>query len=151
RLRLTTALGHRLGEIGEQQREPEPEVDLEGKADAGGAGDQVAGEQDGGQRRNHLDSEHHRVAPHDPGVEFSKRLADGRRNDRRVEQAGGGAATGADRGVHGRCLQKTVPTSTAKCSTMGPSASAGKKVRPPTIRMTPTTRPTKSGPSVGKV
>ncbi len=34
---------------------------------------------------------------------------------------------------------------------MGPSASAGKKVRPPTIRMTPTTRPTNSPPVVGKV
>ncbi len=34
---------------------------------------------------------------------------------------------------------------------MGPSASAGKKVRPPTIRITPTTRPTKRPPVVGNV
>ncbi len=34
---------------------------------------------------------------------------------------------------------------------MGPSASAGKNVRPPTIRMTPTTIPTKSPPVVGRV
>ncbi len=34
---------------------------------------------------------------------------------------------------------------------MGPSASAGKKVRPPTIRITPTRRPTNSPPVVGNV
>ena len=34
---------------------------------------------------------------------------------------------------------------------MGPSESAGKKVRPPTIRITPIRSPTKSGPWVGKV
>src|SRR3954466_2909832 len=34
---------------------------------------------------------------------------------------------------------------------MGPSASAGKKVRPPMIRITPTTRPTNSPPVVGNV
>src|ERR1700730_6693940 len=39
----------------------------------------------------------------------------------------------------------------ANCSTMGPSASAGKKVRPPTITITPTTRPTKRPPGVGDV
>src|SRR5262249_58944639 len=44
-----------------------------------------------------------------------------------------------------------VPADIASCSTMGPSASAGKKVRPPMITITPTTRPTKSPPVVGKV
>ena len=34
---------------------------------------------------------------------------------------------------------------------MGPSASAGKNVRPPTTRMTPTTRPTNRPPVVGNV
>ena len=34
---------------------------------------------------------------------------------------------------------------------MGPSARAGKKVRPPTIRITPTKRPTNRAPWVGKV
>ena len=34
---------------------------------------------------------------------------------------------------------------------MGPSASAGKKVSPPTITITPTTRPTKRPPVVGNV
>ena len=39
----------------------------------------------------------------------------------------------------------------ARCSTIGPSASAGKKVRPPMIRITPMTRPTNSPPVVGSV
>ena len=34
---------------------------------------------------------------------------------------------------------------------MGPSASAGKKVRPPTMTITPTTRPTNRPPVVGNV
>ena len=47
--------------------------------------------------------------------------------------------------------QNRVPAVIARCSTMGPSASAGKKVRPPTMRMTPTTRPTNRPPVVGNV
>ena len=39
----------------------------------------------------------------------------------------------------------------ARCSAIGPSASAGKKVRPPMMRMTPTTRPTNRPPVVGNV
>ena len=48
-------------------------------------------------------------------------------------------------------MQNRVPALIASCSTIGPSASAGKKVRPPTIRMTPTTRPTNRPPVVGNV
>ena len=47
--------------------------------------------------------------------------------------------------------ENRVPAVIARCSTMGPSASAGKKVRPPTIRITPTSRPTNRPPVVGKV
>jgi hypothetical protein len=39
----------------------------------------------------------------------------------------------------------------ARCSTIGPSASAGKKVSPPMMRITPTTRPTNRPPVVGSV
>src|ERR1700686_2470525 len=45
--------------------------------------------------------------------------------------------------------ENTVPAVIARCSTMGPSASAGKKGRPPTITITPTTRPTNSPPGGG--
>ena len=38
-----------------------------------------------------------------------------------------------------------------RCSTIGPSANAGMNVRPPTIRMTPTSIVTKSGVCVGSV
>src|SRR5262249_24091039 len=44
----------------------------------------------------------------------------------------------------------SVPAFIASCSTMGPSASAGKKVRPPMITITPTTKPTNRPPVVGK-
>src|SRR5215468_8278072 len=47
--------------------------------------------------------------------------------------------------------EKVVPATIASCSTIGPSASAGKKVRPPTMTMTPTTRPTNRVPVVGNV
>src|SRR6201989_223084 len=47
--------------------------------------------------------------------------------------------------------QKTVLAVIARCSTIGPSASAGKKVRPPIIRITPTTKPTNRPPVVGSV
>src|SRR5262249_11957859 len=46
---------------------------------------------------------------------------------------------------------KVVPAAIASCSTIGPSARAGKNVSPPTMTMTPTTRPTNSVPVVGKV
>ena len=38
RLGLAAALGHGLGEVGEEQREPEPEDDLEAEAEVAGAG-----------------------------------------------------------------------------------------------------------------
>ena len=44
-----------------------------------------------------------------------------------------------------------MPAIIAKCSTIGPSASAGKKVSPPMIRITPTTRPMNRPPVVGNV
>src|SRR6185312_8797708 len=60
------------------------------------------------------------------------------------------------RGVHCRNSkinlgQNVVPAVMANCSTSGPSARAGKKVRPPTMTITPTTSPTKRVPVVGNV
>ena len=46
---------------------------------------------------------------------------------------------------------RTAPRLQRKCSTMGPSASAGKNVSPPTMTTTPTRSPTNSGPWVGRV
>lgn len=42
--------------------------------------------------------------------------------------------------------QNVLPLSIRKCSMIGPSASAGKYVNSPTMTITPTSRPTKSGP-----
>src|SRR6266700_4251784 len=47
--------------------------------------------------------------------------------------------------------QYRLPAVIARCSTIGPNASAGKKVSPPMIRITPTTRPTNRPPVVGNV
>src|SRR3546814_2544908 len=47
--------------------------------------------------------------------------------------------------------QKVWPAIISRCSTIGPSASAGKKVRPPTIRMVPARKATNIGPWVGKL
>ena len=76
---------------------------------------------------------------------YTSAAADGRR--------GGGAAR-AGRGSPGPSqppVAKVWPATAAKCSTIGPSASEGKKVRPPMISTTPTRRPTNRPPWVGKV
>ena len=119
--------------------------------------DEVAQEEDGGERRHHLDDEHDRVADHARAGRACGRLADRRRQDRRVEQRAAGAlaldASGSgSRRCHRDCARASEDRagSSARCSTTGPSASAGKKVRPPTIRITPTSRPTNSGVWVGK-
>src|SRR5581483_9473477 len=49
-----------------------------------------------------------------------------------------------------RLLQNMVPECIRKCSTIGPSASAGKKGNAPTIRMTPISKTTNSGVLTGK-
>ena len=72
-LGLAATLGHRLGEVGEQHREPQ-----EGDDDAGeevllaaGVGE-VADEQDRRQHRADLDDEHHRVLGERPRVELDE-------------------------------------------------------------------------------
>ena len=83
-LRLAAPLGHRLGEIGEQHGEPEPEIDLEREPVPAGAGHQIAQEQQCRQRGHDLDREHHRVAHHEARVELAERLADRRHQDCRI-------------------------------------------------------------------
>ena len=100
-LGAAAAFGHRLGEIGEQHGEPEPEIDLDGEADAGAAGDDVAQQQHRGEHGDDLDHEHHRVAPHDARVELLHGLPQRGQQDARVEQGGGAAAAGG-RGGHCR-------------------------------------------------
>src|SRR5262249_60472828 len=49
------------------------------------------------------------------------------------------------------CHQYTFPVAATKCSTIGPSDRAGKKVSAPTIRITPTNSPVNRRPWVGNV
>ena len=115
------------------------------------AGDQVADEQDRGQRGDDLDGEHHRVADQRARIELARR----RRPAAGPRIFGSARVATAPLRLRERAVmvmssaQKSVPAFIAKCSTIGPSASAGKKCRPPTIRITPTSRPTNSG-AVGR-
>src|SRR4029077_4403069 len=88
-------------------------------------------------------------------VELDEGRADRRPDDLGIEQGRGGCLLADVCDVHGggsrEFDQNRVFARIASCSTMGPSASAGKKVRPPTMTTTPTTRPTKSPPVVGNV
>ena len=80
-LRLAAAFGDRLGEIGEQHREPQPQDDLELEADVLAAGDEVADQDDGGQRGDDLEHEHHRVLDQRPRIELDEGRADRRHHD----------------------------------------------------------------------
>ncbi len=78
-LRAAAALGDRLGQVGEEDREPQPERDDPGEPEAvGPAPDQVGDEDAGGQRAADLDHEHDRLAHLHPRVELADRGA-GRR------------------------------------------------------------------------
>ena len=60
-LRLAAALGHRLGEVGEQHREPEPERHLSGEQRRSRSASQFLDEDDRREEAADLDDEHHRV------------------------------------------------------------------------------------------
>jgi len=87
-LRLAAAFGDRFGKVGEQHREPEPEIDLEGKAQPAGAGDEVADEEHRRQAGHHLDREHHGIAHHDARIELAQSVQDGGTEDFRIAQRG---------------------------------------------------------------
>ena len=100
--------------------------------------------------------EHDRVLDLDPGVELlegvDQRLAQDlaveeapRPRPRRGERRFGWRLRLCGQGGH----QKNFPW--LSCSTMGPSETAGKKVRPPMMTMTPMVRPTNMPLSVRKV
>ena len=87
RLRLAAAFGHRLGEIGEQHREPQPERDRqhEGLPALRRMPAQRLDPQHGGQDAADVDDEHHRVAPlHARGPACEGRRDRRRLHDRRV-------------------------------------------------------------------
>ena len=76
RLRLAAPFGHRLGEVGEQHGEPEPERDLPGKQRLAGAAEQLLDPDDRRHQAADLDDEHHRVPDLDPRIELAERVGD---------------------------------------------------------------------------
>src|SRR4029453_17918974 len=104
--------------------------------------DQVHAEPQGDQDAADQHHEHHRVAGLDPRVELAERLAGRGADDRGLEQL---------LGRWHRSPQNSWPVPWSRCSTSGPRARTGKKVRAPMIRTTLTSRPTNSGVGVGKV
>ena len=70
-LRLAAALGHGLGKVGEQHREPQPERDLQIEAEAGAMMDGVVDQQRGGEHAAHFHHKHHRVLDHPARVELA--------------------------------------------------------------------------------
>ena len=86
RLRLAAALRHRLGEIREQHRDPQPHDDLERETEVLAASREVAQEDHGGQGGDDLDHEHDRVLHQDPWIELGESGADRRNDDLRVGQ-----------------------------------------------------------------
>ena len=88
-LGLAAGFGDRRGEVGEQQRCHEPEVQGQQVAQAGRAGD-AAHLGHGVDERQHgadLDHEHHGVLPLDVRPEHDQRLPEGRLHELRVEEA----------------------------------------------------------------
>src|SRR5262249_32817210 len=129
---------HGLGEIREQQREPEPGGDRPDEPGRRFAPpDQGLEPEPRGEDAAHQHREHHGITHLVPRVELAERVADRPAQHGAVEPA-------LRSGGH-----RTPPTT--RCSTIGPSASAGKNVSAPTIRTTETTNPTKSGVCVGSV
>ena len=86
-LRLAAAFGDRLREVGEQDREPEPDDDLEREAEVLAAGHEVAEEDDRRQRGDDLHHEHDRVLDQRPRIELDESRAD-RRHRRSWGRAG---------------------------------------------------------------
>ena len=88
-LGLAAGLGNRRGEVGEQQRRHQPEVQGQQVSQAGGAGDaaDLGHGVDERQHRADLDHEHHRVLPLDVRPEHHQRLPKGRLQELRFEEA----------------------------------------------------------------
>ena len=80
-LGLAPALGHRLGEVGEEHGEPQPEGHLAGEERPAGAGQQLLDEHDRRQQAADLDDEHDRVLDLGPRVEFPQRVQAGLPDD----------------------------------------------------------------------
>ncbi len=135
-----------------------------GRLGAGHVGDRDERHED----RGDLDDEHDRVLDQQARVELAERVRDGGPEEVRVEDAprlgrlaGGLRATEGDEALEAagaateidghESHQETFPAFWRSCSTIGPSASAGKNVSAPTMITTPMSRTTHRTPVVGNV
>ena len=100
-LRLAAAFGHGFGKIGKQHREPEPDDDLEGKAEIPAARNEVAQEDHSGERGHDLDHEHHRILDHQARIELGEGRADRGHDDLGIEHRRDGRAFLQFHGIHG--------------------------------------------------
>jgi hypothetical protein len=132
RLGLAAAFGERLGEVGEQHREPQPHRD--GSVEAAALGDG----QCAGQQRAEPDDEHDRVFPQRRRRQALERI------DRRLLQQ-------ARIEMNGFLVRHGAAPIMIRCSTMGARASAGTKVSAPTSSTVSISSPTNSGVCVGRL
>ncbi len=140
-LGATPALGQRLGEVGEDDGEPEPDGDREGEPGRlAAAAERLAAEDldqpgDGGDRGADLDHEHHRVADLDPRVELAHRLDQGGPDDRGVEE---GAGPGSLAHFSGAASSRAM----LSCRTLTPGSPRTPSERPSVwSEIKPSTRP----------
>ena len=146
-LGLAAPLRHRLGEVREEHGEPEPHRDPEDEARGRLAlAEERLEPEPGGEDAPHEHDEHDRVPDLDPGIELPDRVDDGAPHDGAVEE---GSRLRLSR--HVSSPPATSLAVMSRCSTIGPSASAGTKVSAPTRSTTPIRRTTKSGVCVGSV
>ncbi len=125
-----------------------------------------------GQDAAHVDAEHHRVAQLRARCQLPERVCDGRYHDRGIETSielpsvhghpapapFSGALFGEFTGgltivfiLSSVSVTAYLPEIIIRCSTTGPSASAGTYVSAPTRTTVPSSSTTKSGPCVGKL
>ena len=84
-LRFAARFRHGFRKIGEQNRKPQPQGDLNTKKDASPAGDRVLDNEYCGQCRTDFDHKHHRIFCDLHRVEFYERLFRRTSHDLRIE------------------------------------------------------------------
>ena len=84
---LIESFGDHLGKVREEDREPQPEHDLEGEAKIWRAGDEIAHEKHRRQHRHDADDEHHGITGQRFRVQFPERIAERGDDDAGIEDA----------------------------------------------------------------
>ena len=85
-LRLAAAFRHRLGKVGKQHREPQPQCDLQIESEARLPAHSFQNEQHRGHHAAHFHHEHHRIAHHGHGMQLDQRIPGRAAHDLHVPQ-----------------------------------------------------------------